>query len=329
MAGKNRTLESCIIKYGSEEGLIQYERLERERIKRQVRITASDFEEDLISCQECGKKMKRISPTHLKNGCTITMTSKEYREKYPDSPMTSESMRSLTGYTKFSCIERHGEEEGLRRWNEYQQTQSISNTFEYKQEKYGWTREQFDDFNKSRSGTLELFVKRHGEKLGLEKWDIYVESQRYTTTLEYFVKKYGIDEGTRRWTAFDLSRLHNGGNSISDAEIGVYNTLCEKGIVLESQYKIKANRWYVYDFAIPEKKILIEFNGDFWHMNPMKYIASDIQARTGRTASEVWENDREKKRVAEEFGYQIYVIWESDWKKRSDDIINEIKRLYE
>ena len=47
------------------------------------------------------------------------------------------------------------------------------NTFEYKKEKFGWSPEDFKEFNKSRAVTKENLIKKHGEEKGLEIFNNY------------------------------------------------------------------------------------------------------------------------------------------------------------
>ena len=84
-------------------------------------------------------------------------------------------------------IEKYGEVEGKKRWDSYREKQRITNTYEYKKEKYGMTKEEFITYNKSRACTLENLIKRHGKKEGQDIWDEYVFRQAYTTTREYFI----------------------------------------------------------------------------------------------------------------------------------------------
>jgi hypothetical protein len=69
------------------------------------------------------------------------------------------------------------------------------------------------------------------------------------------------------------------------------------------------------DIYIPSKNIVIEVNGDYYHMNPSKYSPNDFNKRYKMTAKEIWE--REKNRlhlISEHLSCSVIVIWESDWK---------------
>ena len=121
---------------------------------------------------------------------------------------------------------KHGQDIGLRKWKEYCDKQAKSNTFEYKRDKYGWTKEKFDEYNKSRSVTLENLVKKHGEENGLILWRDYCDRQKYTTSLDYFISEYGIDNGTEKYNNFCKKRLF--GVGYSEVSKTLFDTLKEK-----------------------------------------------------------------------------------------------------
>ena len=62
-------------------------------------------------------------------------------------------------------------------------------------------------------------------------------------------------------------------------------------------------RWY---------QIVIECQGDYWHMNPNKYSGSDYNKTTKKTASEHWEKDKNRRLFMEYAGYTVVELWESE-----------------
>ena len=68
------------------------------------------------------------------------------------------------------------------------------------------------------------------------------------------------------------------------------------------------------DIFIPDKKIIIETDGDYWHMNPNKYKDIDYNKSTHRTAKDTWEYDKKRKKVLTEAGYKVITLWETDIK---------------
>lgn len=227
---------------------------------------------------------------------------------------------------------KFGDEEGQIRWDQYCLKQKESNEYEYKKEKYNMTQEEFKNYNKSRACTLENLIRRHGQEKGTFIWDQYLERQSYTTTLEYFIERDGIEAGTKAFDDFSFKRQDkkwDNNKTVSSAEREFHDEIAEvlKEIVIEKQFKIKKdNNYKVYDFLIEEEKIIIEFNGDFRHMNPKTYKATDVHPITKYTAQETWNMDADKKLLAEQAGYKVIVVWSSDWHENSEKVINDIKK---
>lgn len=78
------------------------------------------------------------------------------------------------------------------------------------------------------------------------------------------------------------------------------------------------------DIWISEKKIAIEFNGDYWHMNPKLYSKSDYNSNLKMTANEKWEYDKLKYDECCSLGIELIVIWEYDWNHNKESIKNMI-----
>lgn len=119
--------------------------------------------------------------------------------------------------------------------------------------------------------------------------------------------------------------------NISKAEKYISDYLDKKGIKHIHQYCIPGIS-FVYDIYIPELKLIIEYNGNFWHMNPLFYNATDRRSKNETIcAQEIWDRDKVKKRLALENGYLFETIWESDHKRSLDalsKIVAKILRKY-
>lgn len=261
------------------------------------------------------------------------------------------------GVTKDAMIRKWGEEEGKQRWKVYCDKQAETNMFEYKQEKYGWTKEQFEEFNKSRAVTLELCIERHGEELGRKMWNEYCERQRYTTSLEYMIKEYGEEEGTKKYKEFNDERLKQAyinfvlnPNNRSDRsfsnmsqdlfdnvkdklnKLGIYNELYYE--TYNNEYVINQSKTQIYflDFYDKTKNLVIEFNGSYWHADPRLYESTDEFNRNGNTtiAQHIWDKDKKRKEnIIRILNNPIYIeVWESDWKENPDKVMEEILKYY-
>ena len=69
------------------------------------------------------------------------------------------------------------------------------------------------------------------------------------------------------------------------------------------------------DFLYDNKKI-IEFNGDYWHRNPLIYSESE-ETRT------IWNKDTERKAELERLGYEVLVVWERDFYDNEDAVVQQ------
>lgn len=252
----------------------------------------------------------------------------------------------------------YGEEEGMIRWNSYCQKQSISNTFDYKREVYGFTEEDFKQYNMSRSVTLENMIKRHGEELGTLKFQEYCERQRYAgCSLEYYVDKLGKEAGELEWDrvckskAFTLENMikrhgeveglarflnHIESRPYQQSKIAnqFFGSLLE-AIPELSKFKtyhgerefgiMSPNGYYKFDFTILELDLMVEFNGDYWHRNPKKYDSNYFER--GLYSYEVWERDQLKIEAANRRGFDVLVVWESDYLESPIEQIQSISNI--
>ena len=95
-----------------------------------------------------------------------------------------------------NMIQKYGKDIGSQKWQSYIKKQAETNTFEYKQKKYGWTKEQFDEYNQSRAVTLKNMIRRYGKEDGQRRWDEYCTQQKTAgISLEYFIETYSIVTG--------------------------------------------------------------------------------------------------------------------------------------
>ena len=79
---------------------------------------------------------------------------------------------------------------------------------------------------------------------------------------------------------------------------------------------------------MPAHNLLIEYNGDYWHCNPIKYDELYINKKKSMSAKEIWQYDKDKLDLANKNGYTCEVIWESDYRKDSS-IIKKLINKYE
>jgi hypothetical protein len=171
-----------------------------------------------------------------------------------------------------------------------------------------------------------------------------VSKYQSTFTLEKCIKKYGEEEGKKRFTERQKkwlnSLLTNGNMVIGYSKISqelfykileTYDIIDREKIYFAThngEYKIEKENGgvWLYDFTDLKNKKIIEYNGDDYHGNPNKYNAYDNPNpfKKNITAQEMWEKDKNKSLQANEQGFDILVIWDSEYRwGNKQEIINK------
>lgn len=68
------------------------------------------------------------------------------------------------------------------------------------------------------------------------------------------------------------------------------------------------SKWLYPDFIF--NKIIIEYNGKYWHCMP-DFYKDDFRLHTGKTAREIWDYDNHKKEIYMKEGYSVLTVWET------------------
>lgn len=301
-----------------------------------------------ISKGKCGEKILRYrNPKSITELHSIIVECLSYGKSITKEKMIcmygevlgNQKINDINGnkaVSKEKMVRLYGEKLGLEKWKSYCQKQSLTNTFEYKQQKYGMTREEFKSYNLSRAITLDNMIKKYGLVLGTEKYESYCQKQSYAgVTKEYFIEEYGQKIGMEKYIDMSIKKsqscIHNT-SKVSDSCIDIIskNIHSNNSKVEYPIYSDKHDRVFVYDYIDFENMICVEFNGDFWHMNPNIYNESDVNSVSGKTAKQIWQSDLDKRNaLIKTFpNIKYIVIWESVYNKSNEqqiiDIVKEV-----
>jgi hypothetical protein len=259
---------------------------------------------------------------------------------------------NLKGVTKKKFLLLYGKDIARKKWGIYTNKQSEVNSYEYKKQKYNWTEDQFKNYNKSRSTTLDNMIKKYGEKEGENKYKNYIERQRYAgCSLDYFIDKYGKIDGIKKYQKICESKALTLDNFIKkygeelgrkkyrdcyDSKPNLYSKSSQElfwKIKTENCYFAEHNKefgllsdtqYYFYDYVDTKLKKCIEYNGDYWHCNP-RFYEFDYRTHYGYTAEEVWKKDDVKLDFMKSKGYDVMVIWESEYLENPSSIVKKIE----
>jgi len=273
--------------------------------------------------QSCYQKEKKENPekyndrgtNQIKYWLKLGYSEEEAKEKVKERQATGKLER---------FIERYGEEEGRKRWEERQI--KWQNTLNNK------SPEEKKRINKLKSGTIENFIRKYGIIDGTIKY--HEKNAKSGVTLENYIKKYGEKEGTIKYDTWYNKHIKNLSNISFYSRISqeLFYKLLENISIKEDvkfathngEKIIKAkSKCYMYDFCYNDK--IIEFNGDIFHANPAIFKENDRPNPFCKhlISKEIWEHDKNKNNIAINKNYKLLIIWEKDYRENKEKIVNE------
>ena len=100
-----------------------------------------------------------------------------------------------------------------------------------------------------------------------------------------------------------------------------YTLLDSVGIPYVRQHSI--NGRFIVDALVVESRVVLEFDGDYWHGNPARYRAPGPR--------QIRQMSRDKARDAylAACGYRVIRFWESDMKHKVDEVLSRLRQIQE
>ena len=190
--------------------------------------------------------------------------------------------------------------------------------------------------NEHKSNVTKILQNPKNQVLCIEYWldkgysieeaeqKLMNEYQKRSFTLEKCIKKYGEEEGRKKFEERQIKwqkTLHEVFGKSKIAQSHMANQ-----IINEIKLKYNGEKEYLvnkYSFDFRYKNILIEINGAYWHCNPKLYKPFEFNKVVGKYAHEIWKKDKSKKKVAEDKGYLVYIIWEYDYRKNPKETLDK------
>ena len=77
---------------------------------------------------------------------------------------------------------------------------------------------------------------------------------------------------------------------------------------------------YIVDGYDPITNTIYEFNGDYWHGNPIRYKKDDINSSCKKTFGELYKKTIEKEKILIDKGYKVISIWESEYINKNKNV---------
>ena len=180
--------------------------------------------------------------------------------------------------------------------------------------------------------SIDSFISRYGQHEGQKRHNELKAYRKQHYSLDGYIAKHGKERGTALWNKKFKNR-HNSAAatkffSVLTENIGPDYKIYTAGNS-NGEYGINNNSvYYYYDYVVPDLKLCVEFNGDYWHCNPAKYSADYVIAQCNKTAADIWKYDAEKINCMKETrGFNVVVVWESD--NHAEQIANILEIISE
>ncbi|MEO6301838.1 MAG: hypothetical protein ABIP51_01580 [Bacteroidia bacterium] len=108
--------------------------------------------------------------------------------------------------------------------------------------------------------------------------------------------------------------------TVSKGEMIFEKFLLDLGFTPKAQHQIG---YKFFDFILEGTKILVEYDGDYWHCNPSKYP----KGPEDNVQKKAIINDIYKNKLAASNGFTLIRIWESDFKEHPRSVAKRIKGI--
>jgi very-short-patch-repair endonuclease len=252
----------------------------------------------MVECKICNKQYKIITNQHLSKH---HITSSEYLIKYPNAILVCEETRNnyKNGTIKYNLT--HGSPiKGIAK-NELHKIKMKNAANNRSKEHIEKLKNSYK--NKIRNEKISKSKKAWWENKSIDERSKFITEK----VIPKIIENEGIENYHKRLRkagilGHDLVRK-NGKTKVSNLfESQMIKIIKDKGYECIIQFEI---RGYYYDSFIPEKNLIIEFDGDYWHAKSLDDCAND-------RLKNQWHIDRYKDKLAIEKGYNIIRIRQSE-----------------
>ncbi len=318
--------------------------------------------ENLITCKICGKESSRIygrhlnrhgitseeyqklypgSPLYSVEDCKKTtinggkhMKEEKYKkmfsemiigEKNPNSKSkTTEEQRKQRSPFSKSFLKYENENDAItfsKKVHENITPEQQSTRIEYWLKKgYNETESKKMLSERQRTFSLKKCIEKYGKELGIEKFNI-----RQSKWQDSLIKNGNIKCGFSKISQILFYDILN--NYEIEEKKNIYFATKNKEYFISEKGKnlVGKKNFYQYDFTDKSNKKIIEYNGDMYHANPTIWKSEDNPHpyRKWLKSKDIWLSDKEKISVANSNGFDVFVVWDSDYRKNPNKVLKE------
>lgn len=225
----------------------------------------------------------------------------------------NERKKGLKNCIEYWISNGYNEEESLQKIKEIQKSRSSRSPSSQKGAK-GYT-------NRS----IEFWLKKGFSE---EEAKLKLSESQTTNGLNFYIKKYGENIGKEKYNKRIEQWLLSPNNKKmscgrSKISIELFNKI-GFGFYGKDEKTLRGKqKTHRVDFLYQKK--VIEFFGDYWHGNPKKYKNDCFIRKT--KIQDIWEHDKNKIEDIKNNGYEVLIIWESDYIENPELILKLCKEF--
>ena len=288
-----------------------------------------------LKCMICGFESSSSLISHITRKHKISMDV--YRHKFPEESVQKLSDSQKEKLSLYHKVKLENPEE-LLKFLEWRSFPSEIKHWMKKGFSLEESKQKVADFQREQS------LKGNNEKTRLKRSKKY-SGKNNPMSLFSISKRFGVskDEASKLTPAYgrfgekhpmfgkkhkDESLLKIARNNVFFGKSKLEHEVTDAIVDLFGGEKNYPVHGWICDYVNEEKKIIVEFFGDFWHHNPSKYNQDYINPFTKRNSLLVWARDERKISELSEQGYLVIVVWESEWNSNKEACLQRLKNAF-
>lgn len=171
--------------------------------------------------------------------------------------------------------------------------------------------------------TLEKCIQKYGESKGVEIYNL--RQKRWSEKVEKQYAEGKFSKSPKHWVSNCFSKKEKEFVSMLFENAPQIKNIAQTYLTKQLSFFDKTHKCrYFYDFCYNNK--IIEFNGDFWHCNPLMYDENYYHKVLGCAAKDIWIRNSVKYDFAKMMGYEVLVVWENDFDNNKSEIVDKCLR---
>lgn len=252
----------------------------------------------MVECKVCQQSFRRITAVHLTKH---SLTFEQYKELFPGAALISEESRVAYSNGTKKYFEEHRGEMQKRIANRVLSPEGLLKRSKAMKDRWKNNGSQF--ITAERNQKVSAAKKEWWEKKNDLERSEFIKQKVIPKVRERLGEEvYRAQLREKSIKGYQTLLQKGSGKLLNNFEQEMVSLIESRGFICTPQFEV--DKWY-YDCYIPEKNLLVEFDGDYWH-------PASLEDCTNSRLKRQWKIDRKKEEVAKQKGYNIVRIRQSE-----------------